>query len=159
MKFWFVSVIFFLLWSCSGDSGKTEDPPLPYDSLKATSVDADEYGMRRYIMAFLYRGDRSGITPDSLQKLQQGHLQNIIRLETMGKLVLAGPFLDEGELRGIFLFAVDSVADAEELTKTDPAIQAGILRFEFKPWYGSAALMEIPDRHAIFQKKSILASE
>jgi hypothetical protein len=53
---------------------------------------------------------------------------------------LAGPFLEDGQLRGIYVFAVESVEEARKLTETDPAIQAGRLRMELHPWYGSAAL-------------------
>ena len=61
--------------------------------------------------------------------------------------MLAGPFLDTGDLRGIYIFDVKTIEEAEALTKTDPAIQAGSLIMELKPWYGSAALMELNQRH------------
>lgn len=66
--------------------------------------------------------------------------------------MLAGPFEDSGELRGIYIFDVRTVAEAEALTKTDPAIQAGSLVMELHPWYGSAAVMMINEVHAKLQK-------
>jgi uncharacterized protein YciI len=71
-----------------------------------------------------------------------------------GKLAIAGPFLDRGELRGMYIFNVESVAEAEALTKTDPAIQAGALVMELHPWYGSAALQEVNGIHAKIAKKN-----
>ena len=47
--------------------------------------------------------------------------------------MLAGPFADDGVLRGIYVFDVATVAEAEALTKTDPAIQAGQLVMELHP--------------------------
>jgi hypothetical protein len=38
---------------------------------------------------------------------------------------------------------------------SDPAIQGGILIAELRPWYGSAALMEINTIHKRIQKKSV----
>jgi uncharacterized protein YciI len=70
-----------------------------------------------------------------------------------GKLVLAGPFLDDGELRGIYVFNVETVEEARALTATDPAIQAGSLVMELKPWYGSAAVMSINEMHPKLQKE------
>lgn len=45
--------------------------------------------------------------------------------------------------QGIFIFNVTSIEAARELTETDPAIQAGRLKMELIPWYGSAALMQV----------------
>ena len=78
-----------------------------------------------------------------------------MRMAEEGTLVLAGPFLDNGEVRGIYIFNVATVKEAEALTKTDPAIQAGRLVMELHPWYGSAALMEVNQLHKKVQKISI----
>ena len=74
-------------------------------------------------------------------------MENIGKLAEAGKLVLAGPFFGDGDLRGIYIFDVRSVEEAEKLTKTDPAIKYGSLVMELKEWYGSAALMEINEIH------------
>jgi hypothetical protein len=71
-------------------------------------------------------------------------------------LVVAGPFLDRGELRGMYIFAVDDVATADSLTRTDPAIRAGTLRMELKPWYGSAALMGVNAMHRRLSRQAIV---
>ena len=42
---------------------------------------------------------------------------------------------------------IQTIEEAEELTSTDPAIQAGSLIMELKPWYGSASIMQINDLH------------
>ena len=72
-----------------------------------------------------------------------------------GKLILAGPFLDDGELRGIYIFNVKSIKEAKNLSKTDPAIQTGSLVMELKEWYGSAGLIVVNDIHNIISKKNI----
>lgn len=118
-------------------------PPPEFDAELAAELGADDYGMRRYVMAFLKAGPNRPEDPEQAAALQRAHLDNIRRLAEEGALVLAGPFLDGGELRGIYIFAVDSVAEAEALTATDPAVQAGSLAMELHPWYGSAALMKV----------------
>jgi len=120
----------------------------------AAELGADDYGMRRYVMAFLKSGPNRPDDPEEARALQRAHLDNIRRMAEDGKLVLAGPFMDRGDIRGIYVFAVDSVQEAEALTATDPAVQAGSLVMELHPWYGSAALMKVNDIHARVAKTS-----
>lgn len=126
-----------------------------YDSTLAAQLGADQYGMRKYVMASLKRGPNRDWTKEEADSLQRAHLDNIIRMADEGKLVLAGPFFDDGEVRGIYIFAVNSLEEAEQLTNTDPAIQAGSLVMELREWYGTAALMQIPELSKRIQKVSI----
>jgi uncharacterized protein YciI len=125
-----------------------------YDSSLAKKLGADDYGMKKYVVAFLKTGKT--IIEDSAErrKLLISHLQNIQRLAAEGKLIVAGPFLDDQPIEGIFIFNVESVEEAKALTETDPAIKAGTLAMELHPWYGSASLIEIPALHTKVQKKS-----
>ena len=125
----------------------------PYDAALAATLGADENGMKTYVMAFLKAGPNRNRPRDEAAKLQAAHRANINRLAKEGKLVLAGPFADDGELRGIYIFDVKTVAEAEALTKTDPAIQAGQLVMELHPWYGTAGLMTIPSLHERIEKR------
>ncbi|HMS64119.1 MAG TPA: YciI family protein [Ignavibacteria bacterium] len=126
-----------------------------YDSLLAKKYGADDYGMKVYVMAFLKAGKIKSANKEESNKLQMEHLNNIIRLANEGKLLLAGPFMDNQEIRGIYIFDVKTIEEAEELTSTDPAIKAGVLEMELHLWYGSAALMELNKIHNTIQKSSI----
>ena len=86
-------------------------------------------------LAFLVRGEKW--TPErtpQTEEIQKAHLANIGRLAKMKKLVVAGPFGDNGNLRGIFVFRVNSLEEARSLTLTDPAVQAGRLALDLHPW-------------------------
>ena len=61
-------------------------------------------------------------------------MANINRLAETKKLVVAGPFGGKGTLRGIFVFRVGSLEEAKQLAETDPAVQAGRLAIEMRPW-------------------------
>lgn len=126
-----------------------------FDEQRAKNAGADEYGMKAYVMAFLKRGPNRDRTQAQAEQLQRAHLDNITRLANEGKLVLAGPFLHDGDLRGIYIFDVATVEEAKALTETDPAIQAGSLVLELLPWYGSAALTEVNELHKVMAKKGI----
>jgi len=118
-----------------------------FDSIRAMQDGADQYGMRQYVMAFLYAGPNRSQDDSTRMDLQRKHLDNINRLAEEGYLAVAGPFLDDGDLKGIYLFNVTTVEEARELTGTDPAVKAGSLVMELHPWYGSAALFEVNEIH------------
>jgi uncharacterized protein len=84
---------------------------------------------------FLTRGEKwtAEKTP-ATEEIQKGHMANINRLAQMKKLIAAGPFGDDGRLRGIFVFRVGSLEEAKALTATDPAVQAGRLEMEIHTW-------------------------
>lgn len=147
----------FLGLACESPSGSVADSPVPeaivYDSLLAGQLGADDYGMKTYIMAFLQSGPVR--SQDSLEAatIQRAHLDYINELAAAKKLVLAGPFLDEGNNRGIFIFDVATIEEARALTEKDPAVQSGRLVMELHPWYGSAAIVLINDWSQKIEKR------
>ena len=87
--------------------------------------------------AFLKRGPNRKEGDDKnpeIQELQKAHIANIQRLAAMKKLLVAGPFGDNGDLRGIFVFRVGSLEEAQSLCATDPMVKAGRLVVELHPW-------------------------
>ena len=125
-----------------------------YNAELAHQLGADDYGMKKYVMAFLKRGPTK-LSGEEAEQLQNAHLKNIIRLADEGKLVVAGPFRDDGEVRGIFILNAETVEEAKKLTESDPAVQRGTRQFELRPWYGSAALLEVNRLHKTIEKKSV----
>jgi uncharacterized protein YciI len=126
-----------------------------YDSVLAQKLGADAYGMKQYVMAFLKTGPNRDQDSATAAQLQRAHLDNIFWLADEGKLILAGPFLDKGEIRGIYVFNVTTVEEAADLTSTDPAIKAGRLVMELHPWYGPAALMQVVEISNRISKEKI----
>lgn len=151
----FLSILFCFL-ACSlnlfGQKAAQENVPKGYDAKLAKRLGADELGMKTYIFAMLKRG-KTKFDDSKRQELINGHLKNIGRLADEGKLILAGPFMDDQDWRGIYIFDVKTVAEAEKLVETDPAIKAGVFEVELHPWYGSATLPETVKMHKKIQKK------
>lgn len=160
MKY-FISTIILLAIVISCDPkvtvsvDSTKPSELVYDSLMAKEVGADPYGMRQYVMAFLKAGPNHDQDSITAVRIQRAHLDNISRMAQEGKLVLAGPYMDDFDIRGIYIFAVETVEEAEDLTASDPAVQAGRLIMEMHPWYGSAALMKLNEIHEQIAKEDI----
>jgi len=149
MRFLLVLVPIFL----GASSLLAQSTATAYDSILARQLGADDIGMRQYVMAFLKQGPNRDQDAATAQALQRAHLDNINRMADAGQLVVGGPFLDGGELAGIYIFNVTTIEEARELTETDPAVQAGRLVMELHPWYGSAALMTVNETHKRVAKK------
>jgi uncharacterized protein YciI len=114
---------FFLLTSISAfaqqEENKSEAPKL-----------------KQYYFVMLVKGPhRDEIDSLSLAKIQEGHMANINKMAESGKLQIAGPFGDDGNWRGIFIFDVATEGEVKELLKDDPAIQSGRLAYEIHPWW------------------------
>ena len=119
-----------------------------YDAALAKRLGADERGMRPYVLVILRTGPKRMPEGKDRNAMFAGHFANIERLVDAGKLVLAGPFDDEGgDWRGLFLFAVQTPAEARALVATDPVIASGEMVAGYHRWYGSAAAMMLPQVH------------
>lgn len=97
----------------------------------------DSLTLKQYYFVMLTKGPRRDEITDTavINKLQAGHMGNMKRLADEGKLLVAGPFGDDGNWRGIFIFDVDTKEEAEQLLATDPMIKAGRLGYELHPWW------------------------
>jgi uncharacterized protein YciI len=61
-------------------------------------------------------------------------MANIARMANAGKLLTAGPFMEDSDWRGIFIIKADSREEVEAMVKEDPAIAAGRLTYRLLPW-------------------------
>ncbi len=90
--------------------------------------------MKTYFFVLLTKGPNRTQDSATAADIQKGHMANIQRLADAGTLIVAGPFADGGDWRGIFIFDVETKEEAEALVKSDPAIQSGRLAYEIHPW-------------------------
>lgn len=100
----------------------------------AFSQNANDSLLKKYFFVMLENGPHRDQDSVTREKIQEGHLANIHRLFDEGKLDVAGPFLDDGEWLGIFIFDCKTKEEVEQFLQTDPAIQAGRLTYEIHPW-------------------------
>ncbi len=95
----------------------------------------DEAMMKSYYFVVLIKGKNRNQDSTTVAQIQKAHLENIGRLYEEGKIDIAGPFLDDTDWRGIFIFNVQSEAEVRALLETDAAIRAGRLDYIIHPWY------------------------
>ena len=104
--------------------------------------------MRYYVMVFLRTGPPRPVEPREKETLQAGHMANMERLHAEGKLILAGPFKDGGDLEGLFLLNTESLEEARAWCDSDPAIATGDLRAELVKWYSAKGIGIYPGQAA-----------
>lgn len=127
--------------------------PPGYDAALAQRLGADERGMRSYVLVVLKTGPNRVPDGPDRDAMFRGHFANMKRLADEGKLALAGPFDGVDGWRGLFVFAVRDIEEARQLTASDPVIAKGEMVAEFHRYYGSAALMLVPETHDKLAKK------
>ena len=112
----------------------------------AAGLWAQELEMTTYYMAFLRRpANAPQLTKEQGEKLQEAHMAHIRKMAETGKLLLAGPFMDDTALRGICVFKTATMEEAKALAAQDPAVKAGRLVLEWHPWYSAKNIMVVQD--------------
>ena len=91
--------------------------------------------MKEYFFVMLIKGPNRNQDSLTAAKIQDGHMNNIRRLADLGKIVVAGPFGDDGDWRGIFIFNCKTREEVIENLKTDPAVESGRLAYDIRPWW------------------------
>jgi uncharacterized protein YciI len=98
-----------------------------------------------YFFVFRHRPATATHLDDAAaERIQSAHMANIRRLHEEGRLVMAGPFIDDTELRGVFVLKTASRAEAERWLETDPAVSAGRLTGELHAFAASTATFRVP---------------
>lgn len=120
----------------------------PADPALAARLGADANGMRPDVLVILKTGPRRVPDGPEREAMFQGHFANMERLAAAGKLAVAGPFQeDPQQWRGMFVFATDSIEEAQALVATDPLVRTGEMVAEYHRLYSTAALMAVNDIH------------
>ena len=151
-----ISIVITVICAVSFGHAQTAEKPInpKYDSDLAKKLGGNDNGMKTYVMVILKTGPNDAtIKGKDREELFKGHMANIGRLADEGKLAVAGPFgKNDRAYRGLYIFNVATVEEAQKIAETDPAIKAGIFVVESTPWYGSASLMATPEIHKKISK-------
>lgn len=99
------------------------------------SIEAAVSRGKRYWLVLLAQGPNR-FSDEEGDKLQVEHLKHIFSLKRSGKLLLAGPVIDDVPLRGIEIFTDIGREEVERLVGADPAIIAGSLLCTIHEWFG-----------------------
>jgi len=95
------------------------------------------YLMKKYFICFLKQGKNRNQSEAEATKIQENHLAYMGKLAEEQKICIAGPFDDDGAIRGITIYSVPTLEDAQQLANNDPAVKAGRLEVEVHPWWAA----------------------
>ncbi len=100
-------------------------------------------GMTVYWLVMKTRGPAwaPGDSPE-LDRLQAAHIAHLNELRERGVLLISGPLLDSGFIRGVSVLRVNSRAEAVALCEEDPSFKVGRLSYELHPWMVHKGIME-----------------
>jgi len=91
--------------------------------------------MTIYYIGLIRRGSKwTPEVTEETERVQAEHLAHIRKMFEDGVLVIAGPFTDDGDLRGVFLFRTDTLEEAKTFAANDPAVRSGRLIVDIHPW-------------------------
>jgi uncharacterized protein YciI len=156
LKYLFSIAIIAAFSAALGHAQSAEKPVNPiYDAELAKKLGGNDMGMKTYVMVILKTGPHDAtIKGKEREELFKGHMSNIGKLADEGKLAVAGPFgKNDKAYRGLYIFNVATIEEAQKIAETDPAVKAGIFVAELTPWFGSASLMATPDIHKKISKE------
>jgi uncharacterized protein YciI len=94
-----------------------------------------KWTMKVHQLVLLRRGPHTTQPAAEAQRIQVEHLRHIKWLMDERRMLAAGPFTDDGELRGVFVLNTESSDEARAWAEADPAVKAGRLTVEIRPWF------------------------
>jgi uncharacterized protein YciI len=95
------------------------------------------YTMKQYTFCLYLKGLKTDHPKEEAEEIQKAHLAHISLMAEKNNLVMAGPFGDDTEKRGMMIFDVETQAEAEQALAQDPAVRAGRLVYECHPWWAA----------------------
>lgn len=95
------------------------------------------YHMKQYWFVLYTKGDGPPLDSLTAARMQQEHLDHQAEQAKRGLIVMAGPFGDNGDWRGLLLYDCDTREEVQANLDADPFVRARRLKYEIHPWYGA----------------------
>ena len=96
------------------------------------------YHMKQYWFVLYTAGtDTTRLDSATSASVQQAHLDHQAMQADRGLIVMAGPFGDNGNYRGLLVYDCDTREEVEGYLLQDPWVQRKKLSYEIRPWWGA----------------------
>ncbi len=100
--------------------------------------------MKTYVMVFLKKGANRNHPQEEAKKIQALHMEHLNMMHKEGMLLMAGPFADDHDIKGILIMNAPAIDQIKQLVEDDPAIKAGRLIAEYHLWYTKSGTITLP---------------
>ena len=97
----------------------------------------EQYEMKTYYLVFLKKGPNRTQDSTTTAKIQEQHMAHLTKMAGEKKMCIAGPLMDNTDIRGICVYNTASLEEAKQLAEDDPAVKSGRLTVEIHPWYAA----------------------
>lgn len=104
--------------------------------LSASSVKEIISRGKEYFLVILKKGPKYNVDKETDNKIQLEHVMYLLGLRQEGILVINGPIIDDGDVRGISIYNLQNKEDVKDIVESDPAIVTKQLVYEMHPWFG-----------------------
>jgi uncharacterized protein YciI len=78
------------------------------------------------------------------QQLFQAHTKHVLSLIAGGKASIAGPFVDDSRIAGVFVLNASSPEEARAWEEADPLVKTGGFSVEVLKWWAAKGVMKPP---------------
>lgn len=124
-----IVLILFLLFNLL--SWAQKEQPREFEMTEGDTT----YVMKQYIFCLYLSGSERSQSEEETARLQEAHMNHMNSMAEEHGLLVAGPFGDDTEKRGILVFDVESVEAAVSIIQKDPMVISKRLAFECHPWW------------------------
>lgn len=97
--------------------------------------EAKDGEMKTYYLVLLKKGTNRMQDSATATAIQEGHMAHLNKMVAAGKMNIAGPLMEDSDIRGICIYNAASLEEAKQLAEEDPAVRSGRLVVEIHPWY------------------------
>jgi uncharacterized protein len=111
--------------------------PLSAQRTMDVTIADSTYHMKQYWFVMYSKGDGPALDSLAAVRMQEEHLAHQSAQTAKGLIVMAGPFGDSGDWRGVLLYDAETREEVVELLDQDPFVKAGRLKYDVRPWWGA----------------------
>ena len=109
------------------------------------SAQEPKYEMGTFYVCLLIKPANFSVS-QAPQQLIQNHFKHVQALIANGKAAVAGPFVDDNRIAGVFVLNAASPEEARALEEADPLVKEGGFSIEVLKWWAAKGIMKPPSQ-------------
>jgi uncharacterized protein YciI len=114
------------------------------ETIRESKAQEPKYEMGTFYLCLLVKP--ANWSADKMPEAQvvQAHFKHVQSLVASGKAAIAGPFVDNTRIAGVFVMNVSSADEARALEEADPLVKSADFSVEVLKWWAAKGIMKPP---------------